>query len=165
MREIQAQALTSDAFAPFGDVVNMVSPVVRPSNGRADAQAVLEVVEAPGTTEPNRHVVRLMERHLHSTQAFFPLDGQPYLVVVAPDAPDGAPDLSALAAFAVAGDTGIQYRTAVWHVPMTALRASGRFAMHVHKDGSDADCEFRDVPAVGIRLDVVSASPFTASPL
>ncbi|MEZ0212130.1 MAG: ureidoglycolate lyase [Xanthobacteraceae bacterium] len=165
MREIFAQPLTPEAFTRFGDVMATVSQVVRPLNGRPAAQAILEVVKAPATTEPGRHVVHLMERHLHSTQAFFPLDGLAYLVVVAPDASDGGPDLAALAAFVVPGDTGIQYRAAVWHVPMTVLGASGRLAMHVHKDGSDADCEFRDVCPVGIRLDAVPASPVTASPL
>ncbi|WP_428032862.1 ureidoglycolate lyase [Ancylobacter sp.] len=164
MREICAQPLTPDAFAPYGDVVAIVSRTVLPWNGRPQARAVLEVVEAPEPTEPGRHEVRLMERHLHSTQAFFPLDGLPYLIAVAPDAPDGGPDLAALTAFVVPGDTGLQYRTALWHVPITVLGASGRLAMHVHKDGSDADCEFRDVPPVGIRLDAVPASPFTASP-
>lgn len=165
MREIAARPLTSEAFAPFGEVVAEVSRTTLPFNGRPAARAVLEVVAPPAPTEPGRHVVSLMERHLHSTQAFLPLDGEAYLVVVAPDAPDGGPDLAGLTAFVVPGDTGVQYRTAVWHVPMTMLGASGRLAMLVHKDGSDADCEFRDISPVGVRLGAVPASPLPSSPL
>jgi len=163
MAEIQAELLTAEAFAPFGEVLASAHDSATPLNDRASARAVIEVVAATPATASDRHLVAVMERHSHSTQAFLPLDGRPYLVVVAPTAPDGSPDLSGLAAFAVPGRTGVQYRRAVWHAPITALGPSGRLATVVHKDGSAADCEFRDVPPIGIRLDAVSATALSSS--
>ena len=50
-----------------------------------------------------------MERHVHSSQAFVPMDCANYLVMVALKGADRKPDLARLRAFRVPGDTGINY--------------------------------------------------------
>lgn len=152
LREIQARPISAAAFACYGDLLAAAPATATPRNGRQGAIPVLEVVEVPGPAQPDCHRVELMERHPCSTQAFFPLDGAAYLIVVAPDRADGGPDLTALSAFLMPGDVAVQYRTAVWHTPLTVLGRRGRFAMLVHKDGTATDCEFLAVPPIGIRL-------------
>lgn len=94
--------------------------------------------------------MKLLERHLYSTQAFIPMTCskvrariayilrhikymlvltlfsvmQRYLVVVALNDPKtDKPDLSTLAAFVAARNQGITYYPGVWHHPMIALDA------------------------------------------
>ncbi|SNB73089.1 ureidoglycolate lyase [Arboricoccus pini] len=153
MTKIAARAITAQAFAPFGTLLDGPGATACPYSGRPEALPIFELVAAPGPSGADAHVVKVMERHPHSTQAFFSLDATDYLVVVAPDAEDGGPALDRVNAFVVPGGSAIQYRVAVWHTPMTSLRPPGRFVLHVHKDGSSADCEFVDVSPICVRLE------------
>lgn len=154
MREVVALPVTEAGFAPFGAALNAAPARLEPWNGRPEAEAVVELLTALQIGGPAQHLLEVMERHPHSSQTFFPLTSTPYLIAVAPDATDGRPDTDGLCAFIVPAGTVIQYRPAVWHAPLTALGPEARFAMHVHKDGSAADCEFSDIPSVVIRLEV-----------
>ena len=61
----------------------------------------------------------MMERHPLASQAFIPMSGKPYLVVVAPAGePPGVEDLKV---FIARGDQGVNYATGVWHHPLLAL--------------------------------------------
>jgi len=154
MLELIAIPITPEDFEPFGHVLLGTSGSLAPWSGRSDAGATLERLVASKPFATNQHVLHLLERHIYSTQAFFPLDPEPYLIVTAPTASDGKPDLTGLRAFVFPAQSVIQYRPAVWHAPLTTLGSSGQFAMHVHKDGSDADCEFFEIPPVAVRLEV-----------
>src|ERR1700723_2613890 len=81
------------------------------------------------TTEPKALPLTAvqMERHVHSSQAFAPLDCASYLVMVAPHGDGGMPDLEKVRAFRVPGDTGINYKADTWHHPLTPLERIGRF--------------------------------------
>ena len=153
MHEIVASPISARAFAPFGDVLLDDTGALAPWNGRPEADSVLEKLVACQPAHADGHVMRLLERHRHSTQAFFPLDADAYLVATAPTAPDGTPQLDRLVAFVVPAGSVIQYRPDVWHAPLTTLGADGRFAMHIFKDGSEADCEFFQIPPVAVRLE------------
>jgi ureidoglycolate lyase len=87
-----------------------------------------------------------MERHVHSSQVFVPVDSAGYLVVVAPHGADGMPDLGKIRAFRVSGDTGLNYRADTWHHPLSALERTGRFAILTFVDGTSADEQFVDLP-------------------
>lgn len=154
-RRVTARAIDAEVFRPFGDLLAGAPAAIRPEGRSAAARAVFEVVTAPGPTTAETHTVGVMERHPLSTQAFVPLDRAPYLVVVAPDAADGGPDLERLAAFVVPGDVGVQYRLGLWHTPMTSLVAGARLVLHVHKDGSAMDCEVVDVAPFVVAFEAV----------
>ena len=87
-----------------------------------------------------------MERHVHSSQAFVPLDCASYLVMVAPHGDGGMPDLEKVRAFRVPGDTGINYKADTWHHPLSPLERTGRFAILTFVDGTAADEQFVDLP-------------------
>ncbi len=87
-----------------------------------------------------------MERHVHSSQAFAPLDCASYLVMVAPHGDGGMPDLEKVRAFRVPGDTGVNYKADTWHHPLSPLERIGQFAILTFVDGTASDEQFVDLP-------------------
>jgi ureidoglycolate lyase len=155
MTSVSARPLTSDAYAPYGDVL-MAAPrgeaglsANQGTARRFDRLGTLENLR-PGVAAPNAAVFRcaprlvfpsrlaLLEKHPASTQVFVPMNAQRYLVVVALGG--DAPDLSTLAAFVASGTQAISYRPGVWHHPMIALDAETDFFCLVWEDGTAGDC-------------------------
>lgn len=146
-----AAPITEAAFAPFGQILTLPAAA-----GRVDYSAFAENLR-PGRaalcfrtslTEPAALPLRtrVMERHAFSSQAFLPVDVARYVVMVAPDAADGGPDLDRARLFLVDGNTGINYRAAVWHHPMTVLDRNAVFATVMFNDGGDRDEDWTDLP-------------------
>ena len=150
---LRAQPLSVDAFAPFGAVISAglregtsanqgtavrfdwCAPLV---NARPGAKANLAVFRS--SPRPLPFTVRLLEQHPHSTQVFLPMVCARFLVMVAPTARDGGPDLAGLRAFVCGPGQGVAYAPGVWHHPILALDAPAEFAMLAHEDGSAGDC-------------------------
>ncbi len=145
---IAAQPITASGFAPFGELLvipqgaNRLDHAASLMNPRTGARLNLALVRPPVAALPM--TVSLMERHRFSTQAFLPLEGRAYIVLVAPAGPD-EPDPSQAQAFIVPGHLGICYRTGIWHMGMATLSAEGSMAMLVHQDGSEDDTDYRAV--------------------
>ncbi len=143
---VPAKPLDADGFAPFGQVLDTpggeprLDFAARLANDRAAARPNLALVRAAPATSPL--TVTEIERHLHSSQAFIPLDVARFLVLVCPSGADGGPDLGRLHAFIANGGQAINYDIGTWHHAMTALDRPATFAMLVWEDGSDGDCEF-----------------------
>jgi len=147
MHTIKAEPLTAADFAPYGEVLEAPAEFGRVhcdgslSNGRAAARPSLSIAHVkPVDALPLRAV--MMERHEFSSQSFVPLEPVRYLVLVAPTAADGRPDMSAARAFLASGQQGITYRQDVWHHPMTVLDRPGRFAIVMWLGGDGKDEEF-----------------------
>ncbi len=146
-----AEPITAAAFEPFGQLLELPA-----APGRVDYSAFAENLRS-GRAElcfrtsltaasalPLR--TRVMERHAFSSQAFLPVDVGRYVVMVAPDAADGGPDLAGARLFLVDGRTGINYRAAVWHHPMTVLDRAAVFATVMFNDGGDRDEDWAGLP-------------------
>ncbi len=98
---LAVERLTKEAFAPFGDVIEVEGAELRLiNNGTTERFHDLARVEAAGTEarvlinifrgqsfEAPIDIV-MMERHPFGSQAFIPLNGRPFLVVVAEDVDD-----------------------------------------------------------------------------
>ena len=80
----------------------------------------------------------MMERHRLGSQAFVPLSGRPYLVLVAPPGP--RPRADQLRLFVAAAGQGVNYARDVWHHPLLALEAESDFLI-VDRIGPEPDCE------------------------
>lgn len=147
---VVARALTAEAYAPFGGVIE-ADPGAPPANQgtarrrnrvvdvastRADAPLNVAVFRCAPRQLP--FSIRLLEKHPCSTQAFVPMAATRYLVVVARG--DDTPDLGTLRVFVASGRQGISYHPGIWHHPMIALDAETDFACLVHEDGSADDC-------------------------
>ncbi len=145
-RRIVAEALTEQAFAPFGQVLAGAGsgPERRPflarmHNDRQQAQPNLTWMRVAPQAWPV--TVTALERHPHSNQSFVPMNGTRQLVVVCPSAADGQPLLPQARAFVASGSQGVNYDAKVWHAPRVALCAPGEFAMFRWDDGGAGDTE------------------------
>lgn len=153
MNELQTlpvELLTREAFAPFGQVIQKAGarhfPINNGSTERYHDLAQLEV-DAQGrvllsqcVSEPTRlpFVVRKLERHPLGSQAFVPLFGQRFLVVVA------AADLQPRA-FLASGGQGVNYARGTWHHPLLALDHLSEFLI-IDRGGEGDNCEEIELP-------------------
>ena len=155
--QIDPQPLTRAAFAPFGDVFDVpdtpgstyyedalgnLRPAARPS---LSLSLKPETVDRPFTAE-------LLERHEFSSQSFVPIDAGRWLVVVAPHAAAGGPDVAGVKAFIATASQGVTYRANIWHHGLTTLDRPGRFAIFMWRDGGPGDEEFVPVAPFTIRI-------------
>jgi ureidoglycolate lyase len=161
---VTAQALTAQAFSPFGQVIELPERSGLLIN-QGTAERFNDVVDLRLTADagrpqlslfrvsPSRLPVRveLLERHPLSSQAFLPFDGRRFLVVVAPAASD-AP-VSAVRAFLTNGSQGVNYAPGVWHAPVIAVGAETHFAV-IGRAGPETNCDtVRLAPAVVISIE------------
>ena len=150
--EIKAEELTSEGFAAFGDVIER-DPDASVAINSGDVLRHHDLANVDVTADGGRPVIsifqvlkpatlpfrlRLMERHLLSSQAFVPLAGSTYLVAVAPPGP--APETDAVRCFVARDGTGINLHPGVWHHPLIALDASD-FLVIDRGTTFDEDCE------------------------
>ncbi|CAN7614709.1 ureidoglycolate lyase [Trinickia sp. LjRoot230] len=150
MRMLSVEPLTRQAFAPFGDVIELEGARHFPINGgtteRFHDLARIDVADGNGRAivnvfraEPHAFPIeiRMMERHPLGSQAFVPLGEAPYLVVVAPS---GSLDANEIRAFVTYGWQGVNYGKGVWHHPLLALGRSRDFIV-IDRGGEGANCD------------------------
>jgi ureidoglycolate lyase len=124
--------LTRAAFHPFGDVIQEEGATAYSINAgatlrindlcsvqtRARGHALvsffrpLQTVSLP--LKPG-----LLECHPLGSQAFIPRDFAPFVVAVAPPAPE--PELDQLRVFLTDGVQGVNYAPGVWHLPLASF--------------------------------------------
>jgi ureidoglycolate lyase len=154
---LAAEPLSAQAFAPFGSVIETAGHLPRSINQgtceRFDDLAPVDVLAAGGRplisifrAQPRAlpYPVRTLERHPLSSQAFYPLDGRAYLVVVALD--DGHDAPARIRVFRAAGNQGVSYGRNVWHHSLLAIGACSHFLV-VDRGGPGENCEKRALDA------------------
>lgn len=150
MKVLEIEPLTREAFAPFGDVIELDGarrfPINAGTTERYHDLANIDVGDAGGRVlvnvfraQPFRFPIeiRMMERHPLGSQAFIPIGDAPYLVVVAPR---GTLDAGQLRAFVTRGWQGVNYAKGVWHHPLLALGDRSDFIV-IDRGGAGANCE------------------------
>jgi ureidoglycolate lyase len=153
---IRPEPLTRDAFAPYGDVLQAPDLIERRNfvvdliSLRPKARLNMSLVRAP-IIDSTRDITEL-EYHPYSAQAFFPIDVESYVVLVALNGRNGRPSLSSLKVYIATRHQGICYRPGVWHLGMATIHRPGAFALLVHEDGMANDFVFRGVPAFRILI-------------
>lgn len=136
MRLLRPEPLTREAFAPFGDVVEMEgSASITINQGfaqRFNDLAHVDVAMEGGSTNVSLFLgeprpwpieIKLMERHPLGSQMFTPLQDRPWLVLVAGDVHDAA----SYRAFTATGRQGVNYARNVWHHPLLVFDTGSRF--------------------------------------
>ena len=168
MTLLKLEALTREGFAPFGDVIETAGIQPIPINCGATERyhdlAAIDCAAGGGKTilslfrsTPPAYpfTLKVMENHPLGTQAFVPLGGRPYLVVVAPKGPF---DARAIRAFHARGDQGINYARGTWHHFNLALCVPSDFLV-IDRSGPGDNCtEISLEPFGPIILDPVDAS-------
>lgn len=144
---IRCEPLTREAFAPFGQVLDVQEGDIARRNfaaeltsDRPDARPNLRVQQTAPTSLP--HIAKVIERHRHSSQMFAPLSGCGTVIVVFPSDVDGAPILAQGRAFVSRGDQAINYSRDTWHHGFMAAAPGGSYLMLRWEDGTPADEEF-----------------------
>jgi ureidoglycolate lyase len=157
MREIRprVEPLSRENFAEFGDVIETEGRDFRWINEHSckrygdlalldiaenGGRPLLNVFEADARALPLR--VRKLERHPLSSQAFFPLQPRPFLIVVA--AAGSAPIAERIRVFSSTGTQGVNFRRNTWHHSLVALEDGSRFLV-VDRGGDGENCEEIDV--------------------
>ncbi|MBL8250548.1 MAG: ureidoglycolate lyase, partial [Candidatus Competibacter sp.] len=148
--ELPVRPLSRAAFAPFGDVIETDGATHYPINeGSCLRFHDLARVTADAGGRPSINIFRArpvvwplvieqVERHPLGSQAFYPLERRPYLVVVA--APDPVSSALVPLAFLASGRQGVNYRPGVWHHPLLALASESEFLV-IDRIGSQPNCE------------------------
>jgi len=156
LHRLPAEALTAEAFAPYGQVIECAGhagyAINEGSSQRftdlaqleadADGRLALSIFRAEARQAP--YALHCLERHPLGSQAFVPLNGQAFLVVVSarrPDPQHPAPD--ALRVFVSDGRQGINFRRDIWHHPLLAL-SPGDFLV-ADRLGPGDNCEAIDI--------------------
>jgi len=150
MQTLRMEPLTRAAFAPFGDVIELEGARHFPINGgtteRFHDLATLDVNEAGGRpivsvfrAQPRAWPVEIsmMERHPLGSQAFVPLGGARYAIVVAPA---GEFDPARMRAFWAAPGQGVNYAKGVWHHPLLAFDPVSDFLV-IDRGGTQPNCD------------------------
>ena len=149
VRDLHIQPLSAEAFKPFGDVIEASDAAKHFSINQGYAerfdrlalvdandlggQAAISVFRAKG--RPTPITLSVLEKHPLGSQAFMPLSGHAYLVVVAPG--DDQPDLDKAQCFLASAAQGVNYAKGTWHHPLLALR-DGDFLV-VDRSGAKGD--------------------------
>lgn len=136
-QDLTATPLTAADFAPFGEVITpRPAPDMIINAGRCGrhhdlarmdfgtGRAGISLFDAEARHWPVS--IDLLERHPLGSQAFIPVTGTPFLVVVAGDA-DGIP--ATPRAFLTAPGQGINLHRNVWHAVLTPIGAPGLYAV------------------------------------
>lgn len=148
--------ISVEAFAPYGDVIEVRGDSIPINQGKGwryldlahidvlaeGGRPAMSVVTA--APEPTPIVLRLMERHPLGSQVFAPMDGQSYVVVVAPAG--DPPQVADIRAFLCNGKQAVNYHRGTWHHPMIALDTHCAF-WEVHRAGPGMNCDEAEIAA------------------
>ncbi len=151
MPTLNARPLTKEAFSLFGDVIEIEGAreisINEGTTQRFHDLAAVDTAEDSGRPlisifrgqpRPKPIPVRMMERHLIGSQAFYPLQNRPYLVVVAERKDTVLP--TDLHVFRAEGHQGVNYHRGVWHHPLLVLEPDSDFFI-VDRGGAEMDLE------------------------
>ena len=128
---MKIEKLTREAFAPFGDVIEMDGKPLAINQGfadRFDDLCKVDLVEG-GQVKVSLFDVRpravpikidLMERHPLGSQAFYPLQEEDWLVLVCANPNDE----TSFRCFRATGRQGVNYARNVWHFPLLVFAPS-----------------------------------------
>ncbi|WLQ12177.1 ureidoglycolate lyase [Hahella aquimaris] len=163
-RRLRPQALTREAFAPYGEVIiaDAGSEHFTINYGQTERYhqlATVDVADSDGapiislfrSTPLSQPVtIRIMERHPLGSQAFYPLSPRPYLVVVAPP---GDFDAEKVEAFLAQPGQGVNYHKGVWHHYCLALDDVSDFLV-VDRKGPGNNCDEIELPGAPWTIDL-----------
>ncbi|WP_019143129.1 ureidoglycolate lyase [Noviherbaspirillum massiliense] len=155
MRHLACHPLNASAFAPFGTVIDTEGRTADLINeGTTRRYADLASLDLCSDGNPRLHLylasarafpLRLtqLERHRHASQVFIPLNGQRFIVVVAPGA--AQPEWENIQAFLSAPGQAIALHRGSWHHGLLALNEGDRFAV-IDGAGYRSDTEEMPLP-------------------
>ena len=147
------EPLTQQAFAPYGDVIEIEGAKHFPINMGTieryhdlanvevdvenDGRAIISIMACNKTSELP-YQVKVIERHPHGSQAFIPMS--PIVIAIAVAEPGDNPDPTRLRGFITNGTQGVNYRARVWHMPLISSRQDQQYLI-VDRGGPGQNCD------------------------
>jgi len=131
---VSVEPLTAEAFKAFGDVIEASNSAQRFTINQGFAERFHQLAHVDVTQDGGQPAISIfkakarplplqlsvLEKHPFGSQAFMPLSGDAYLVVVALGG--DTPDMSTLQCFSATAQQGVNYAKGTWHHPLLALQ-------------------------------------------
>lgn len=153
---LKVEPLARETFAHYGDVIEKPGARVFATNGgqaeryhdlarvaaeRPDARTLVSIFHSRPFAMPLQ--VALMERHPVSTQAFIPVNGGRFVVIVG--AAGLPPTAKHFRSFVTNGTQGVNYHPGIWHHPLIALEEGDYLVIDHAGPGPDFDQDYDEV--------------------
>ncbi len=155
---VQIEPLSIESFAEFGEVIGCAGhDFFHINDAHTERYHALVQTESDATGKIGISIFRniktttlplqidMLERHPIGSQAFIPMQGQKFLIVVAPNLNAEQPDLQCIRAFMSDGTQGVNYRAGTWHHPLLTLESPSDFAV-VDRLGTGHNCDVFKFP-------------------
>ncbi len=156
---LKLESLTAEAFAPYGMVVDIgksgaeaekineghtlkFADLLALDCDRQGGRVSVHLYRSKARRLPLE--IRGLERHPLGSQAFWPLSGRPYVVVVAPPGPE--PEGARVRAFLAQGQQAIQYHRGTWHHYQISLEADSDYLV-IDRTGPGKNCDEMELEA------------------
>ena len=153
---LKVAPLTREAFVPYGDVIEKQGAQVFTTNGgqaeryhdlarlevgRANSRVLVSIFHSRPFTMPLQ--ILLMERHPISSQAFIPVNGGRFIVIVGEA---GLPPIKEnFRSFVTNGTQGVNYRPGTWHHPLIALQEGDYLVIDHAGPGPEFDQDYEEM--------------------
>ena len=133
MKVIKAKKITKKNFSKFGQIIDTSKKnPININNGYAKrfdnlinvdtskkrGKAIVSTFNAKKRKFPMK--IDMMEKHPLGSQAFIPMEDTKFLIFVAPKG--DKPDINKIQSFVVPRQTGINYKTGIWHFPLISTK-------------------------------------------
>jgi ureidoglycolate lyase len=143
---MKIEPLTKQAFAPFGDIIEMDGVNPREINQgfaqRFNDLATIDVSDGQTSVSlftaiprPSPIAIKLMERHPLGSQLFFPLQNEDWYVLACSDPRDE----KSYRAFKASGQQGVNYKRNTWHHPLLVVSESRFIIVDRKGDGNNLE--------------------------
>ncbi len=147
---LNAQPMTRETFAPFGEIINERGSVELNLDGGSPSVAMQTVETRPLTFD-------FLGRHRRTEQVFAPLGNQQSIIAVAladTESPD-VPDAQKMAAFVVDGSCAFKLHRGTWHTSAFPLKESATFLVIDREGTLDEDYDLRDLKtSLGVVVEI-----------
>ena len=162
---IEIEKLNKTNFIKYGNVISIESSIEKTSINRGwtdkfdklssyksnDPQFSKPIFSIfRGLKRPKPFSINMLECHPLASQAFMPLNGNDWLIVVCNDK-NGEPELNNIRCFSAKSNQGINYFPGIWHHPLITLE-DGQCFLVLERDNSNdnnsenlIECHFNDI--------------------
>ena len=151
-KSLAIEPLTAEAFKPFGDVIEATDNAQHFTINQGFAERFNRLAQVDVTKDGGQPAISIfkararalplqlsvLEKHPFGSQAFMPLSGHAYVVVVAMGG--DTPDLSTLKCFMASAQQGVNYAKGTWHHPLLALQDGDFLVMDRAGPAGEVNC-------------------------
>jgi ureidoglycolate lyase len=149
---VSVEPLTAEAFKAFGDVIEASTSAQHFTINQGFAERFHQLAHVDVTQDGGQPAISIfkakarplplqlsvLEKHPFGSQAFMPLSGDAYLVVVALGG--DTPDMTTLKCFSATAQQGVNYAKGTWHHPLLALNDGDFLAVDRAGPSGEINC-------------------------